>query len=54
MKMVSAPRTSCKYRNEKLIVNDTKTSTKKQTNKEPNKQKNCRAEQLCSNHAHTF
>ena len=35
MKMVLAPRTSCKYRNEKLIVNHTKTST----NKEPNKQK---------------
>ena len=40
MKMVLAPRTSCKYRNEKLIVNHTKTSKKnKQTNKEPNKQK---------------
>ena len=39
MKMVLAPRTSCKYRNEKLIVNHTKTSTKKQTNKESNKQK---------------
>ena len=25
MKMVLAPRTSCKYRNEKLIVNHTKT-----------------------------
>ena len=55
MKMVLAPRTSCKYRNEKLIVNHTKTSTKKQTNKQRAKQaKTCRAELPCSSHAHTF
>ena len=54
MKMVLAPRTSCKYRNEKLIVTHTKTSTKK-TNKQRAKQaKTCRAELPCSNHAHTF
>ena len=45
MKMVLAPRTSCKYRNEKLIVNHTKTSKKKQTNKQRAKQaKTCRTE----------
>ena len=36
MKMVLAPRTSCKYRNEKLIVNHTKTS--KKTNKQTKSQ----------------